>query len=244
VGMDELDRVLDGENVPARALIAVVDQGGQCGRLAGSGGPGHEHEPARLHGERPQRLGKPELLESRQIDADAPGDEPDLAALTIDAQAETPHAGQRARGAQLVRAIELLGLRVGERGAHDGLDVLGVEHVAHRGHEVAVDAQKRRGIGCEIEIGAAALLELDEEFVESHAWPPTFRTSLASWPARRRRQPPRSGSRLAWRPRSGAARDAAVRPARSPPRCPAPRARTGAGWTSGAGPLRAAAWRP
>ena len=46
VRVDELDRVLDGEDVPARVLIAVVDQRGERGRLARAGGAGHQDQAA------------------------------------------------------------------------------------------------------------------------------------------------------------------------------------------------------
>ena len=48
VHVNELDRVLDGEDVIVPLGVDLVDHGGQRGGLARAGRPGHQHQPARL----------------------------------------------------------------------------------------------------------------------------------------------------------------------------------------------------
>ena len=45
--VDELDRVFDGEDVPALGCVLVVDHRGKRGRLAGAGRPGDQHHAPR-----------------------------------------------------------------------------------------------------------------------------------------------------------------------------------------------------
>ncbi|AJZ05202.1 hypothetical protein J162_03088 [Xanthomonas citri pv. citri] len=47
-GVDEFDRVLDGEDVPVLILVDVVDHAGQRGRLARAGRAGHQDQALRL----------------------------------------------------------------------------------------------------------------------------------------------------------------------------------------------------
>ena len=46
VRVDELDRILDGDDVAGGGLVAVVDHGRQGGRLARAGGAGDQHQAA------------------------------------------------------------------------------------------------------------------------------------------------------------------------------------------------------
>src|SRR5205807_4315561 len=47
--VDELDRILDGEDVVLPLVVHVVDHRGQGRGLPRPGGPGDEHEPAVFH---------------------------------------------------------------------------------------------------------------------------------------------------------------------------------------------------
>jgi hypothetical protein len=51
IGVQDLDRVLDRDDVLAARSVDVVDHRGERGRLARAGGAGHEHEPAMLFGQ-------------------------------------------------------------------------------------------------------------------------------------------------------------------------------------------------
>ena len=53
VGVEDLDRVLDGDDVPGLGLVDRVDHGGDGRGLAGPGRAGDEDEPPRLLGEAP-----------------------------------------------------------------------------------------------------------------------------------------------------------------------------------------------
>ena len=49
--VDDLDRVLEGDDVAGRGAVDVVDQGGERGRLAGAGGAADQHQPVLEVGE-------------------------------------------------------------------------------------------------------------------------------------------------------------------------------------------------
>ena len=63
VGVQELDRVLDRHDVLVAGLVDLVDHSRQRGRLARAGGPGDEHEAARLARELVHDRGEPELVD-------------------------------------------------------------------------------------------------------------------------------------------------------------------------------------
>ena len=51
VCMQHLDRVLDGEDVTRASVVDSIDQGGDGGRLPGTGRARHQHQPLLLFGE-------------------------------------------------------------------------------------------------------------------------------------------------------------------------------------------------
>ena len=64
VGVQELDRVLDRHDVLAGLGVDLVDDRGERGRFARPGGPGDEHEPARLGRQLGEDRRQPELVET------------------------------------------------------------------------------------------------------------------------------------------------------------------------------------
>ncbi len=70
VRVQELDRVLDGDDVVGGVLVAVVDHRRQAGGLARTGGAHHEHEAALEHDEIGEGLGQAQVLQAWHIRGD------------------------------------------------------------------------------------------------------------------------------------------------------------------------------
>jgi hypothetical protein len=63
VGVEKLDRVLDGHDVVFALPVGQVDHAGQGGRLARAGGPGDQHEPPGQAGQAAHLAGDAERLQ-------------------------------------------------------------------------------------------------------------------------------------------------------------------------------------
>ena len=70
--VDELDRVLDRDDVPAEVRVDVVDHRRERGRLAAAGGAGDDDEALVEVAELLQRLGELELVEGEDLGRDLP----------------------------------------------------------------------------------------------------------------------------------------------------------------------------
>ena len=70
--VQKLDRVLDREDVLVPRAVDVVEQRGERRRLARAGGPGDEHQAARLVGQLVEPGREAELLERLDLVRDQP----------------------------------------------------------------------------------------------------------------------------------------------------------------------------
>ena len=59
----ELDRILDRQDMAVQGVVHVIDHGGERGRLARSGRPGHQHQTARSRGEIREHPGRLQLFQ-------------------------------------------------------------------------------------------------------------------------------------------------------------------------------------
>ena len=140
----ELDRILDREDVVRPVVVAVVDLAGVRGRLAGAGGPGHEHQAARQHAQVLEHLRRVQVLERQHDGRDGaePGAGAALLVEGVDAEA------REFRNLEGKIGLEELFVRLALLVIHDV-----VHHAVHffvrqRWHvdalDVAVDADHRR----------------------------------------------------------------------------------------------------
>ena len=171
VGVEDLDRVLDRDDVLVARPVDVVDDRGERRRLAGAGGAGDEDEAAVLLGE-PLDAGRHvELVEARDATGDDAERERDRAALPEGVDAE-------ARPGGLVRGVELAGLAERRQPVRHGscralehrLELPGTERVdiAHR-LDAAVDAQHRRAAKLQMQVARAGFDSAAPELVDVHA---------------------------------------------------------------------------
>ena len=96
--MDVLDGILQGHDVDRARRVEFVEQRRQRRRLAGAGGAGDEDEPVLLVGHLPERLGKLQLVERRDLRLELPEDDREVAPLRedVDAEARLPREPVRA----------------------------------------------------------------------------------------------------------------------------------------------------
>ena len=109
--VQELDRLLDGEDVARPGPVDAVDERRQRGGGAGAVRAAHEHEAALVVAPLDHLVGQPEVLRR----GDAGGHEPEHrahgVALHEGGHAEAPLAGDGVRGGQLALLEEPLALR-------------------------------------------------------------------------------------------------------------------------------------
>ena len=170
--VQELDRVLDGEDVIVAGLVDLVDQRGERGRLAGAGRAGHEHDPARLLGELADDRRQAELLDRHRLGRDQAEGGAERAALEEGVDAEAADAGDAVGEVELPVGLERLALR----GAQDRVDDLarvGRRHVRHalERDERAADANRGRCARRDVEVGCLVLNDLEQDVreIEVHA---------------------------------------------------------------------------
>ena len=103
VGVDELDRVLDGDDVPARVAVHLADHRRQRRRLAVARGAHHQHEPAVELGEAAHGGRRAELVEARNVERDRAHRERERLALAEEVDAVAADALHRVRAVVLLQ---------------------------------------------------------------------------------------------------------------------------------------------
>ena len=153
VRVQELDRVLDGEDVIVAGLVDLVDDRGQRRRLARAGRPRHEDDPARLRGEATDDRRQAELLDRHGLVGDQPEGGAQRATLEVGVDAEAAVAGNGVGEVELPVRLQALTLRGVEDRVDDLARVGGRQfHEALHRHELAALAQHRGRAGGEVEV--------------------------------------------------------------------------------------------
>ena len=93
VHVQELDRVLDGEDVLGARLVDQVDHRGERRGLARAGGARDEHEAARLLGQLLELSGQPEIAQRRHLLRDEPERGAERGALEVGVHPEAGAPG-------------------------------------------------------------------------------------------------------------------------------------------------------
>ncbi|MNC22562.1 hypothetical protein D3C75_705660 [compost metagenome] len=157
VAMDELHRILDGDDVAAAVAVAMVDEGRERGGLARAGAADEEHQAALLHDGVEQHRGKLQVLEAGDLCLDVARHQGDLVALLEDVDPKAAYLGQGDGEVHLQLLLELLLLlRVHELGGYPG-------HLARLERHLVQGAQGAVELGAggrscgEIEVGAILL---------------------------------------------------------------------------------------
>ena len=174
VGMQDLDRILDRDDVLVPRPVDVVDHRGERRRLTGAGRTRHEHEPAVLVGEPLHPRREAQLLHRRNLLGDDAEGERDVAALAEAVDAEARQVGALVGDVEIAALLELrVPLRLHLR---DALEVsvqvvLGqVRRILHR-PERTVAPQHRRAAEFQVDVAGAEFDGARKEGVEFHDTP-------------------------------------------------------------------------
>ena len=147
-------------------FVDLVDHRGERRRLAGPRRTGDEHQTARALRQRGQHLRQTELLERLDLLGNDAVDGADGAPLVEHVGAEPRHALDAEREVELERLLEPLLLRVGEHAVGELLRVGGCQIRAFQPLEMAMDADLRRRIDRQVEVGPSLLDEHLQQFWE------------------------------------------------------------------------------
>ena len=157
--VQDLDRVLDGDDVDLAQRVDEVDHRRQRRRLARAGGPGHQHQAARLQGQLADDLGQRQLGQRLGAHGDPAEDHAVRAARLVGVDAEPADTRDRVGEVRLVVLAEGVDEVVGQ----DLLEhALGVRRLEVRDLQLAqppVDAHARRGPDLAVQVGAARARE-------------------------------------------------------------------------------------
>ena len=166
--MVEFDRVFDRDDVMVAVLVQIVDAGGQRRRLAGTGRPGHEHQPSRAVEQLLQGRRRPQLLHAQQIDGNLPQHHPRVAPLLEDRDAEPGLVaeGEAEVGPPLLLQFLLAPFR--RDALHQRNGVLRLEHLGFELHEPAVKAQNRRLPHGDVQVAGATVDHREQQFIDQN----------------------------------------------------------------------------
>src|ERR1700693_240540 len=126
--MQKLDRIFNGEDVKGLLLIHLVDDCGECGRFAGTGGAGDQHDAIPDINNFLERLGQAQFFKVRNLVGYNAHNDGATAALAKNFYAEASHSRYAVRE---VRGAVLFQLAQG--GFVFAHDVIGDAHSVLRG---------------------------------------------------------------------------------------------------------------
>ena len=150
VGVEDLDRILDRDDVRPAGAVDPIDHGGERRRLARAGGAGDEDETPLLLGERLDSRRQMQLLEGRDGGRDDPQRHGDGAALAKDVDAESRQAFGRVGEVEISRFLKLVVALRRERGdrAEDRVEIA----LGQARNVESLDAAVAPDEGCAVEL--------------------------------------------------------------------------------------------
>ena len=171
IGMEDLDRILDRDDVLVPCAVDVVDHRREARRLPGACRTRDEDQAAVLVGEPTDAGRQAQLLETRDVARDDAERERDRAALPIDVDAEARQPVGGVRNVEVSGLVELLEtLRYDARNRLDsGEQVLLIQRraVVER-RDGAVATQHRGLVQLQVDIARAEVNGAPEEGIQVH----------------------------------------------------------------------------
>ncbi len=157
VAMNELHRILDGDDVAAVVAVAMVDEGRQRGGFARARAADEQHQAAFLHDGVEQHGGQFEILEAGDLGLDVARHQGNIVALLEDVDPKATHLRQGDGKVHLQLLLELLLLFKIHDAVGDPGHLARLEGGLGQGAQGAVELGAGRRTGREIEIGAILL---------------------------------------------------------------------------------------
>ena len=166
VRVHEFDRIFDGDDVAEGILVAVIDERGERGALAGAGAADEDHQAAFEHGDLLENGRQHQLLEGGDPVGDGAQHQRHGAFFQIGIDAEAPDPGGIDGEVAFLGRLELGGLPVVHQGAGDLRGMDGGERLRRLRGDLAVDFQRRREVRRDEEVGGLFLLRELEQVVD------------------------------------------------------------------------------
>src|SRR5450759_4584403 len=179
VQVEELDRVLDGDDVLFPGGIYQVHDGGEGGGLALAGRAGHQDEPPGQPRELLDDHRQHQLFDRLYPVGDDPESRADAVPLEVGVHAEACAAGDRVGKVELQVGLEGLALAGGEDAVHHLTSVIAgqLRHVHALQH--TVDPEHRRHAYRDVQVGSAPLdhflqhlIDVQPQTLLCHSAPP------------------------------------------------------------------------
>ncbi len=168
VRMQELDRILDGNDVRRSFLVPMVDHGGEGRGFAAAGRADHQDQAAAQHDQILELVRHAEIFEGRQLGRDIAQDHGDVAALMEDVDAEPSEPGFGDGEIDLEFTRELLQLRLVHEFECRLLDHFRRHLQLVDGHDLAVDLDLGRRERREEEVRGFLLHHQFEQRLDVH----------------------------------------------------------------------------
>ncbi len=169
--VNEFDRVLDGEDVVVLGVVQVIEHRRQGGRLARTGRPGDQHQPAWHVGDLAEDFAHAEVFHGQHLGRNGPEYCTSTAILVEGVDPEARHTRHLEREVGLEKLLEILALLV----VHDVVDQRVHLLVVHRGEidpaHIAVDADHRRQAGRQVQIRRTLLGTEGQQLCDIHGTP-------------------------------------------------------------------------
>jgi PLP dependent protein len=143
---------------------------GQRGALARAGGPGHQHQAARLERQVGKDLGRSELLQRQDLARDGAEHRAGAAVLVEGVDAEARQALDLEAEVALQRVLVVLALGVVHDVVHHGVHLLVVQRLDVDAPHVAVHADHRRQAGRQVQVGGLVLDRKGQQLGDVHGW--------------------------------------------------------------------------
>ena len=166
VGVHELDRIFDGDDVIAAVGVDQVDQRGQRGAFSATGGAGDQHQALAGFGQLAQAGGEVQGFESGDFFRKQPEAARDGPALIVNVGAEAADAFAAETQIRGSVALQILGLGRSHQREQQMPRFLGAQRRTRGGGEHASDAQRHRSPGDQQEIGGSAANGVDQQGIE------------------------------------------------------------------------------
>ena len=167
VRVQVLDRVLDRDDVLVALAVDLVDHRRERRRLARAGRPGHQHQAARLVAELRDHRRQAQVLEAADLVGDRAVGGGHRAALHEDVGAEAGQALDAEAEVELQVLLEAVLLRVGEHAVGELLGLHGGQRRQVQRAQLAVDADLRRRVGGDVQVGPPHLGHRLEQLVQA-----------------------------------------------------------------------------
>src|SRR5712692_2332568 len=150
--VDELDRVLDGDNMVLPIFVGMIDQCRQRGGLAAAGRARHQDETLVQHGSAAQDGRKPQILGGEHFGGNLPEDRPAPVLLLKKIGPEARHAGNFVPEVHVAGFFEQLDLGVGGDLIEHPLELVVLQNLVLDPLQLSVDTQNRLLAGHQVKV--------------------------------------------------------------------------------------------